>query len=149
VVQHGGSKEKARPDAGSNPAPSVSEIDLIKIKNDYETKIMQKDLEIRRKDEIINSIKKILGFDGKEVIPIQIGSSSSQLEMWLNKLGNSIPSRILKFLASNPNNSYTREQIALAMTTSYKNVSNTAIPTLKRNDLIKEEGGRLKVNPNL
>lgn len=75
--------------------------------------------------------------------------NNSQLEMWLTKLGNSIPSRILKFLANNSNNAYTREQVALALGTTYKNVSNTAIPLLKRNALIKEEGGKLKVNPNL
>jgi hypothetical protein len=69
--------------------------------------------------------------------------------MWLEKLGNSIPSRILKFLAQHPNNSYTRQQVALAMGTTYKNVSNTAIPLLKRNALIKEENGKLRVNPDL
>jgi len=128
--------------------PSVSEIDLIKIKNDYETKIMQKDLEIRRKDELLNQIRKLVGIEiGNAVIAIM--PNSSQLEMWLTKLGSSIPSRILKFLANNPNNSYTREQVALAMGTTYKNVSNTAIPLLKRNSLIKEEGGKLRVNPNL
>lgn len=124
------------------------EMELIKIKNDYETRIMQKDLEIRRKDEIINQIKKTLDIN-TQTIQIPVINSNSQLEMWLTKLGNSIPSRILRFLANNPNNSYTREQVALALTTSYKNVSNTAIPLLKRNSLIKEEGGKLRVNQNL
>jgi uncharacterized protein YpbB len=127
-------------------------MDLIKIKNDYETKIMQKELELKRKDEIINSIKRTLGMDTSSIPTINSATMitpSSQLEMWLTKLGNSIPSRILRFLANNPNNSYTREQVALAMGTSYKNVSNTAIPLLKRNALIKEENGKLRVNPNL
>jgi uncharacterized protein YpbB len=123
---------------------------LIKIKNDYETKIMQKDLEIRRKDEMLNQLRKILGVDKNYYVGMDIAvSSNSQLEMWLNKLGNSLPSKILRFLANNSNNSYSREQVALAMGTTYKNVSNTAIPLLKRNSLIKEEGGKLRVNPNL
>jgi uncharacterized protein YpbB len=127
-------------------------MDLIKIKNDYETKIMQKDLELKRKDEILNQIKRTLGMDTSNIPTINSATMitpNSQLETWLAKLGNSVPSRILKFLASNPNNSYTREQVALAMATTYKNVSNTAIPLLKRNSLIKEEGGKLRVNPNL
>jgi hypothetical protein len=134
------------------PVPSVSEIDLIKIKNDYETKIMQKDLEIKRKDEMFNQLRKILGVDKNYSLGVDIAQvpiSNSQLEMWLTKLGNSIPSKLLKFLASNPNNSYTREQLALAMGSSYNGVANTAIPLLKRNSLIKEEGGKLRVNPNL
>lgn len=132
------------------PLNSVSEMELIKIKNDYETRIMQKDLELKRKEEMFNQLRKILGVDKNYSLGMDIAlPSNSQLEMWLTKLGNSIPSRILKFLASNSNNSYTREQVALALGTTYKNVSNTAIPLLKRNALIKEEGGKLKVNPNL
>jgi len=137
------------------------EQELVKIKNDYETKIMQKDLEIKNKDleikrdkDLINKIHNlILERDGKPIFfagsmgSIQV--PNSQLEMWLTKLGNSMPSRILKFLAEHSNNAYTREQLALALGASRQGVSNTAIPLLKRNLLIKEESGKLRVNPDL
>jgi hypothetical protein len=137
---------------GNTPKePSVSEIDLIKIKNDYETKIMQKDLEIKRFNEIMEQMKKLLLADGKQImISTPTGTlGNSQLNMWLEKLGNSIPSKLLKFLAEHSGSSYTREQLALAMGSSYNGVANTAIPLLKRNSLIKEEGGKLRVNPDL
>jgi len=136
-----------------HPVPSgISDIELIKIKNDYETRIMQKDLEIRRKDEIINAIKKVLGsgFDGKEMLISTPSGNSSSLNMWLSKLGNQGTSKILKFLAEKSGMKFTRSQIGLATGLSASSGSfNTYIATLKRNLLIKEENKLIWINPDL
>jgi len=147
AVRHKGLKENIGSYLDSNLISSISEKDLIALKNDYETKIMQKDLDIKKKDELINQMRKILGMNENNQIVQNV--SSSNLSLWLEKLGNSIPSKILKFLSERPNIGFTREQIALALGTSYNGVSNTAIPLLKRNNLAKEEGGKIKINPDL
>ena len=123
--------------------------ELISLKNEYESKLLQKDLEIRKRDELINSIRKMLGITENNQVSQTSIISSSNLQLWLDKLGNSISSRILKFLAERPTMSFTREQLALAMGMSKQGVSNTAIPLLKRNLLIKEENGKLRVSPEL
>jgi hypothetical protein len=127
-----------------------SEMDLIKIKNDYETKIMQKDLEIRRKDEILNQLRKILGVDKNYYIGMDIAVPNSQLEMWLTKLGNGMPSNILKFLAGKSGLKFSKSQIALACGYSAKGGSfSNSLSLLRRNLLIKEEGGFIQINPDL
>lgn len=118
------------------------------LKNEYESKLLQKDLEIRKRDEVLNQIRKLLG-DGSQ--PNQLPAvTSSNLSMWLEKLGSSGASRILKFLAEKSGHKFTRSQIGLAVGLSVNSGSfSTYISTLKRNLLIKEEGKLLWVNPDL
>jgi hypothetical protein len=131
------------------PAPNF-EMEMIKIKNDYETKIMQKDLEIRKKDEIINQIKKTLSMEITS-IPTTNTTNSSQLEMWINKLGgDTMPANILKFLAEKSGLKFSRSQVALG--TGYSPNSGSfanALSLLRRNLLIKQEGGFIQINPDL
>jgi hypothetical protein len=122
--------------------------EVISLKNEFESKLLQKDLEIRKKDDLINSIRKLLGVNENNVIVSN--PSSSNVQMWLEKLGNSGSSRILKFLAEKSGLKFTRSQIGLAIGMSSKGGSFlTYISTLKRNLLIKEEGGMIWINPDL
>jgi hypothetical protein len=123
------------------------EKELIKIKNDYETKLTQKDLEIRRKDDILNQLRKLLGVEIGNV-SIAILPKSSNLEMWLGKLNREGQKKILRFLAENPNGKFTRHQLALSTGQKYSTIK-AYVNQLKRNLLIKEEGDFIKINPDL
>lgn len=122
--------------------------EIISLKNEYESKLLQKDLEIRKRDDLINSIRKMLGVNEQNLVVSNIHSSN--LQMWLDKLGNGGASKILKFLAEKSGLRFTRSQIGLAIGMSAKGGSFlTYISTLKRNLLIKEEGGLIQINPDL
>jgi hypothetical protein len=122
--------------------------EVISLKNEFESKLLQKDLEIRKRDDLINSIRKLLGVSEQNIIVSN--PSSSNVQMWLEKLGNSGSSRILKFLAEKSGLKFTRSQIGLAIGMSSKGGSFlTYISTLKRNLLIKEDGGMICINPDL
>jgi hypothetical protein len=146
VVQNMGVQKKARQDIGSNPIPSIDyEKQMIQIKNDYETKIMQKDLDIRKRDEIINQIRKLLGVnENNQVTP---SYSSNNLQLWLNKFTGG-EGKILKILAENPTNAFTRQQIVL-MTGFGKETVRQYVVKLKRALVIKEEDNKIRINPDL
>jgi hypothetical protein len=124
--------------------------EVISLKNEFESKLLQKDLEIRRRDDLINSIRKLLGGEQVSISNNSNNSSSSNVQMWLEKLGNGGLSKILKFLADKSGMKFSRSQIGLGVGLSAKSGSfNTYIATLKRNLLIKEEGGFIQINPDL
>lgn len=123
------------------------EIELRNIKNEYESKLMQKDLEIKKRDDLINSIRNLLGIN-EQNSPI-LNTSSKNLSLWLDKLGNGANRRLLEFLAEHAGNSFTREQLSLGTGIKKSNLVNNIVPFLKRSLLAKEEGGRIKINPEL
>ena len=139
---------KEKTDISLIPASNLElEKQIISLKNEYESKLLLKDLDIRKRDDLINQIKKLLGVNGNNELT---NIPSSNLQMWIEKLGNQGTSRILKFLAEKSGLKYSRSQIGLAIGMSSKSGSfNTYIATLKRNILIKEEGGFLWINPDL
>lgn len=139
-------------------------MELVALRNTYESKLMQKDIEIRQLRAIIDSIRRLTSYQttseladltGKEkilqhksfedlsVVPGNVG-------MWISKLGNGGASRILKFLSEKSGMKFTRSQIALAVGMSSKGGSFiTYLSTLKRNSLILREGEFIKINPDL
>lgn len=122
--------------------------ELITIKNEFESKLLQKDLEIRKRDDILYQIRRLIGVSENNQTVQNI--TSSNLQIWMEKLGNGGASRILKFLAEKSGLKFTRSQVALAVGMSAKGGSfNTYISTLKRNSLIKEEGGFVSISPDL
>lgn len=129
--------------------------EMITLKNDYESKLIEKDTQIktlqsdiRHLSEIIRKIRETIGASDGEPITKSLVSNSS-LEMWISKLGNGGTSQILRFLSEHPNDSYSRQQIALAIGASYSSVKSAWIPILNKNLLIKKEGDRIKINPDL
>jgi uncharacterized protein len=97
---------------------------------------------------IINAAKKI--FEGQEFNQVVQVNNSSNVDMWIKKLGKGGASRILKFLAEKSPMKFTRSQIGLAVGLSSKSGSfRTFMATLKRNMLIVEEGGFSRINPDL
>lgn len=133
--------------SGKDLTPKESQ-ESIKLRNEYESKILQKDLEIRKRDDVINQVRKLLGVSEQNLVVSNI--QSSNIEMWLSKLGKAMPAKILKFLAEKSGLSFTRSQIALACGYSANGGSFTnALSLLRQNLLIKEEGGRISINPDL
>jgi hypothetical protein len=119
--------------------------EIISLKNEFESRLLQKDLEIRKRDDLINSIRKLLGVNEQNVVVSNI--QSSNLQIWLNKFTGG-EGRILKLLIDNSNNSFTREQLVLMTGFKYKTLAEY-VSRLKRARVIKEEGGRIKTNPDL
>jgi hypothetical protein len=128
--------------------------EIIELTNNYEADLVKKDTiiqsknkEIQRLNNIINQIRKLIG-NPEQGTPQIVNSSNA--DMWLKKLGNGGSSRILKFLAENSNNKFTRTQIGLAVGLSSKTGSfRTYIATLKRNRLVLEQNREIYVNPDL
>lgn len=124
---------------------------IIKMKNEYESNLLQKDVEIRKLLSLIEQIRKLVG--GK--IPAGDNQENnspigSNIEMWIKKLGGSGASRILQFLADKSGMKFTRSQIGLAVGLSSKSGSfSTYISTLKRNNLIVEQNREVWINPDL
>lgn len=118
------------------------------IRNEYESKLIDKDREIGRLNVIIESVRRAVGSASNDSPVQQV--SNGQVEMWLEKLGSGGASRILKFLAEKNGLKFTRSQVALAVQMSAKGGSfRVYMATLKRNILIKDEGGLVFINPDL
>lgn len=120
--------------------------DTINLRNEYESKLLGKDVEIRNLNAVIENVRKVVGGGTGTPIPVV---SSDAISMWLEKLGNGGESKILKFLSQRPSDSFTRQQLALAIGASYSSVKVAWIPKLKRNLLVKDEDGKIKINPDL
>ncbi len=148
--------EKSKPIVIKADVKPVEEVkkdnaELIRLRNEYESKLLQKDIEIRKRDEVIEQVKRLVGsnstVDKEQVNP---AFTSSNVSMWLEKLGSGGTSRILKFLADKSGMKFTRSQVALAVGLAPKAGSfNTYVATLKRNRLILEENKQLWINPDL
>lgn len=107
-------------------------------------------MEIRRQAELINQIKKILGGGSIGETKTNNITPSSNINMWFEKLGKGMPYNILKFLVEKSGLKFTRSQIALACGYSANGGSfGNALSLLRRNVLIKEDGGLIQVNPDL
>ena len=123
--------------------------EIIALRNEYESKLIQKDLDIRKRDDVINQVRKVVGVN--EINQVVSNIQSSQLEMWITKLGgDTMPARILKFLAEKSGMKFTKSQIALGAGYSANSGSfSNALSLLKRNLLIKKEGDTIQINPDL
>lgn len=126
---------------------TVPSVELTAIRNEYESVLMQKDMEIRRLSQVIENVRKSVG-GGTSVSTTSISGSS--IEMWASKLGNGGVGRIFKFLSDKSGMKFTRSQIGLAVGLSSKSGSfATYMATLKRNNLIKEESGLSCISTDL
>lgn len=127
----------------------LEERTLIEMKNLYESQIISKDAEIRRLQGVINAVMKVVGYEQNTNVvmaPLQDGT----IELWKGKLGNTLASRILSFLAENPSREFTREQIALALGVAAK-AGHTANEwgRLMRTSTVVKNGSMYRLNPSL
>ncbi len=123
-------------------------IDLLNLRNEYESKLMGKDQEIRRLQTIIDTVKKVVGVEGgaATIIP----TISSNLSFWLEKAGRGGEGKILRFLAEKSGHRFSRDQIGFAVGLAPSSGSfSTYIGNLKRRKLILEESRMLWLNPEI
>lgn len=131
-----------------SPPVKDYEREMRELKNQHESEMITANNEIRRLSSIIANVSRAIESQtGGESFSKTV--STSAVSMWVSKLGNGGPSKILEFLAARPSDGFTRQQIALAIGASYSSVKGVWIPLLKRNLLIKESGEKLTINPDL
>jgi hypothetical protein len=126
------------------------------LKNEYESQLMTKDIRIRELERevgqltlVVGQVRNFVGVGGGITTAPTSNLSSSNVEMWVTKLGGGA-GRILTFLAEKAPMKFTRSQIALAIRMSSKGGTyNAYIQLLKRNNLIVEQGGEISISPDL
>lgn len=115
--------------------------EIINLKNEYESKLIEKDMEIRRLQSIINSVMKVIGFEQTEnfVVP----EIKNEVNMMLQKLGG-MPQKIYDRLLQHPNG-LTKRQIALMCGYSVTSGSYaSALSKLTTMGLISKNGDEYK-----
>lgn len=152
ISQFSKNNKPKEPSKEEKKESKIENQEIISLKNNYESQLIQKDIDLRKKDDVINQIRRIVGVteNGATNNNQSTSVNQSQLDMWLGKLGNGGTSKILRFLAEKQGLKFTKSQVGLATGLSHKSGSfATYISTLKRNSLIKEESGLLFANPDL
>lgn len=142
---------------GFYPTTFSTNSEIVALRNEYESKLLQKDIEIRnkeiiitKKDRLLSQIIQLINTDSIGEESKNCSVSQGNVSMWIEKLGNGGASRILKFLGEKSGMKFTRSQVALAVGLSPKSGSYaTYIALLKRNHLIIEENKVIWINPDL
>jgi len=132
---------------------NIESHELITLRNEYESKLLAKDVEIRNLQAVIENVRRAVGATSSEISmtsPAVASSLGDSVSLWLGKLKNSGAGRMFKFLAENPHRQFTRSQVALAAGLSHKSGTyGTYLSKLKGLKLIVEQGGLLQINPDL
>jgi len=130
--------------------PKIETGELIALRNDYESRLLAKDVEIRRLRAIIENVQRAVGGIASIMAPAISSLGGDGVSLWLGKLKNSGAARMFKILAENPHKQFTRNQIALAAGLSHKSGTfGTYLSKLRSNNLIVEQGGLFQMNPEL
>lgn len=143
-------KKEGKPQRQDNVSPiEPNEPDILSLRNEYESKLLQKDVEIRTLQSVINAVQRAVGVSNGHTQPVQV--STSAIEMWKSKLGaNSLATRILNFLAENSPREFSREQIALALGVAAKaGHTSNEWGKLMRTSTVVKNGSMYRLNPNL
>jgi hypothetical protein len=109
------------------------------MRNDYESKLRQKDIALRQRENVLAEIKRLVGggvaTEGTQ--SVRAHGVGGNVAMWIEKLGNGSPSNILRFLAEKSGLKFTRSQVALGTGLSANSRGYAAtLALLKRNHLI-------------
>jgi hypothetical protein len=127
----------------------------MEMRNDYESQLMQKDLELRQREGVIEQIRRLVGggsITGGTTEGFQLPrTGGGNAGMWIENLGSGrAAGKILAFLSEKHGMKFTRSQIcfAVGIATSGGNTTD-AFSTLKRNNLIIEQGREIWMNPDL
>lgn len=114
-------------------------IDLISLRNEYESKLMQKDIEIRKRDEMIEQIRRLIGISVGTISVI----SSSKNDALIENLP-SYEKAIMEAIRKHPDIPFTRAQLAVKANKSYTSSAYlSAVAKLLKLHLIQKEGNDL------
>ncbi len=112
-------------------------VDVTALRNDYESKLIQKDVEIRRLQSIITAVQTAIGSYPSEILPVApVSSESNQI---LAKMGG-MPRKVYETLLNHPNG-LTKRQVALMCGYSVTSGSySNSISKLTTMGLVKRDG---------
>jgi hypothetical protein len=121
--------------------------DITQIRNEYESQLLQKDVEIRKLQSMIDAVRTMVGMGASTAQNLNM----SNVDMWVDKLGRGrAAGKILAFLGERAGAKFTRSQICLAVGIGSSGGNTTdAFSTLKRNRLIVENGREVYLSPDL
>lgn len=142
------SKASDRPAPAASAQPDTREIE-IRLRNEYESKIIEKDAEIRRLSTIVRNVQNAVGAPAAASGPAtQILSGA--VELWKTKLGKGLATRLLTFFAENPTMEFTKPQVCLALGISPTagHTSNEFGKLMRTNTVVRNDG-LYRLNPNL
>ncbi len=128
----------------------VEKMTIREMQNQHESELIQKDGEIRRLQNIINSVQQLIGQTTGHTTTTAIPVSNGAVSLWQSKLGNGLATRILTFFAENPSREFSREQVALALGIAAKaGHTSNEWGKLMRTNTVTKNGGMYRLNPNL
>ena len=124
------------------------DINTTSLRNEYESQLLQKDVEIRKLQSVIDAVRGVVGGGSTSVIPMIV--SSDGVSLWKSKLGNGLAGRLFQFLAENSTRQFTREQICLATGVPSKaGHTSNEFAKIMRTGAIVRNGHLYQLNPNL
>ena len=128
------------------PAPHI---EIINMRNEYESQLIQKDTRIRQLEAIIaNGVKALGGGQGQTISAMPI--SNDAVSLWQSKLGGGLAGRAFKFISENPTRQFTREQICLAIGVPSKaGHTSNEFGKLMRTGAVVRNGHLYQLNTNL
>jgi hypothetical protein len=123
---------------------------VVEMRNEYESRLMQKDIEISQLQAKLSSIRSIVGGradpGGVQTAPV----SSHGADLWHSKFGYSGAGKILRLLVDNPGRKFTRQQLALAVGLKV-NAGHFAncLSQLRTARVMVQQDGLFTINPDL
>jgi len=122
--------------------------EIINLRNQHESQLLQKDGEIRRLQGVITQVQKIVGENSAGSSSVSV--SSDAVSLWQSKLGGGLAGKAFKFLSENPSRQFTREQICLAIGVPLKaGHTSNEFSKMMRTGAVKREGNLYQLNSNL
>ena len=126
------------------------DINIISLRNEYESQLLQKDVEIRKLQSTIDSVRRIVGVESTLISSSPIPVSSDAISLWRSKLGNGLAGRLFQFLSENSSRQFTREQICLAVGVPSKaGHTSNEFGKVMRTGVVVRNGHLYQLNPNL
>jgi hypothetical protein len=143
-----GSKPRVAAQAVAPVAPSIDHQAIINLRNDYESRLIEKDTELRRHAAIIDAVRSAVG--ATSGVTSATPAMGSAVSLWKSKLGNGLAGRIFALFVENAGMDFTRQQIALGVGSSARSGHfDNEMGRLTRNSLVTRNGQLYRLNPDL
>jgi hypothetical protein len=124
---------------------------VIEMRNEYESKLVQKDIDISTLQAKLTSIRAIVnGASDAAAAHSPALVSSRGADLWLTKFGSSGAGKILRLLLEHPGRKFTRQQLALAVGYSVNaGHFRNCLSQLRTARVMVEQDGQITINPDL
>ncbi len=109
----------AVPAPAAPAVPTVPQQEVINLRNDYESRLIAKDAEIRVLKAVVARVQDAVRAAGSELVVPASKLPNDAVALWQSKL-HGLAGRIFRFLSEHPERQFTREQVCLAIGVSAK-----------------------------